>query len=401
MKKFTHLLIALITISVPALAQPKLYLNLNSHNEMVGENYDTDSTLFVTSTGFVHDIAQLVVLKNAKWNFQTNSKYVLAALKYQHADTSHSDILEWMNSTGHICIDPRYKTQLPFYTYNIADVVHLLDSAGVPDSKTVGGFIYYPYTSADWAIYTSPVIGTHYGNSWQAEILWGAGSTPPHSHDAHNFGIWKPTGATDSVAFFSHSASGDLWVEGNGCSAVLTDTTDPIAVFNVVKEAANNIASGAWPGDKFYCMSMMINQRDFSSSFVNKVSQLIDSVNTLVSENKVVWASIQEKMDTFQTWSTATMNAYSQWSCESPTLGIPAFRVKNSTVYPNPFSTELKISAEKGSYYRISQIDGRVVSSGYGDENTEIDTRLLSPGTYILSITNEFRREKIIVNKID
>jgi hypothetical protein len=391
----------LITQHLYLHAQPKLYLNLTSHNEMVGENYDTDSTLFDSSTGFVHDIAQLVILKNAKWNFQTNSKYVLAVLKYQHAATSHSDILEWMNSTGHICIDPRYKTQLPFYTYNIADVVHLLDSAGVPDSKTVGGFIYYPYSSADWAIYSSPVIGTHYGNSWQAEILWGAGSTPPHSHDAHNFGIWKPAGATDSTAFYTHSATANLWVEGNGCSAVLYDTTDPTVVFNAVKEAANNISSGAWPSDKFYCMSVMINQRDFSSTFVSKVSQLIDSVNTLVSSNKVVWSTIREKFDAFQAWCTASSHAYSQWSCESPTLMVQPSNQTKLAVYPNPFSNSLTLSGEKRSIYYLTHIDGRAVATGVSDGVTKLNTQDLAPGTYILRVSSPNNTKVRVINKIE
>ncbi len=383
-----------------AQSQPKLYLNLTSHNEMSGEDYDTDSVLFTTSTGHVRDIAQLVVTKNAKWNFQTNSKYVLAVHKYQHADTSHSDILEWMHNTGRVTIDPRPKKQPPIYNYNIADVVYLLDSAGVPDSRTVGGFLYYPYSSADWTPYLTPVTGVRYGNSWQAQILWGAGSTPPHSHDARNFGIWKPTGATDSVAFFTHNPAGNVWVEGNGCSAVLYDTSNPVAVFNAVKQAANNIASGTWPGNRFYCMSVMINQRDFSAPFTTKVATLLDSINTLVTQNKIVWASIQEKFDTFQTWSTLTGTPYSQWGCDEASLT----QTDNMTheVLPsitNPFSGNIPLPFRENTTYYLYDMTGKLLRCGNTANSTTIDTRELADGNYMLHTVNTSINSKHLIVK--
>jgi hypothetical protein len=390
MKNYTLIFACFLLYYFPLRAQPKLYLNLNSHNEMVGESYDTDTASFDTSTFYVHAIAQMVVDKNAKWNFQTNSKYVLAVHKFQDAAVSSTDILEWMVGTGHITIDPRPKTQLPFYDYNISDVAHLLDSAGVPDSKTVGGFIYYPYTAQDWTPYLSTVTGAHYGLPWNAQILWGAGSTPPHTYDAHNFGIWRPSGSSDSTAFYTNSSSGSLWIEGNGCSAVLYDTSSPVAVFNTIKEVANNIATGTWPSDKFYCMSVMINQRDFSGPFVLKVSQLLDSINTLVAENKVVWATIQEKFDTFQAWSTATSHTYSQWGCDQVASLVSMPVETDLALYPNPCSNELFLSDEIIGVYRIVDISGRILAEGSTSKNqTIVNLSSLIPGMYILYLADD------------
>lgn len=399
MKK-TYFFLFLLLWAHSSYAQPRLYLNLTSHNEMNGEDYDTDSVLFTVSTGHVRDIAQLVVTKNAKWNFQTNSKYVLAVHKYQHADTSHSDILEWMHNTSRITIDPRPKKQLPFYNYNIADVVYLLDSAGVPDSRTVGGFIYYPYTSADWTPYLSPVIGARYGNSWQAQILWGAGSTPPHTQDARNFGIWKPTGATDSVAFYTHNPMGNVWIEGNGCSAVLYDTSNPVAVFNTVKDVANKISSGTWPANRFYCMSVMINQRDFSAGFTTKVATLLDSINTLVAQNKVVWTSIREKFDTFQAWSSLTATPYSQWGCDEtlPTY-VQSPGIDGSLEVPNPFSENIVLPAGINGIYTLYDMTGKQICRGNLNGTTTIDTRSLPDGNYLLHISNSKLNDRRLLVK--
>ncbi len=387
MKKL--ILLMLCGLPIVAFSQNKLYLNLNSHNEMTGENYDTDSLHFDSITNYTRQIALSVVAKNAKWDFQTCSKYVLAVIKYEHGDTSSTDILEWMNSTGQIQIDPRPKKQPPLYTYNIADVVTLLDSVGVPDSRTVGGFIYYPYAAEDWTEYLSPVIGTHYGRIWTPRIIWGAGSNPPHTHDAHNFGIWKPLGATDSISFYTHSPTTPIWIEGNGCSAVLYDTTNPIDVFNTVKDVAQKISTGYWPTDRFYSMSVMINQRDFSAAFVTKVNQLLDSINTLVASNQVVWTTIQEKFDTFQTWCTATSHTYSQWECnESPLFTEPIQQFIKPVIYPNPANDLLFVDNVADQPYHITDVNGVSVQTGSIIDGS-VNIASIPPGFYVLNINSE------------
>ncbi len=268
-------------------------------------------------------------------------------------------------------------------------MVSLIDSVGVPDSRTVGGFIYYPYTSADWTPYLSPITGTHYGRIWNARILWGAGSIPAHSHDAHNFGIWKPLGSTDSTSFFTHSPSTPVWVEGNGCSAVLHDTTDPIDVFNTIKDVAQKISSGYWPTDKFYSMSVMINQRNFSAGFVTKVNRLLDSINTLVAANMVEWATINEKFDTFQAWSTVTSRTHSMWTCEDVPLATAAQAKPGAPLlYPNPARDVLYIDNANNVDYSIAAIDGIIMQKGNSTANG-VNITNLPPGFYIINISTE------------
>ena len=258
---------------------PKLYLGFVSHNEMVNENYDTDSTLFAASTAVVQQIAQAVITKNARWNFETNSRYPLAVIKWQHGATNANNILKTMYNSGKIQLDCRNKKLLPAYNFNISDVAHLLDSVGVVASKNVGGFLYYPYAQQDWTAYNNTIFGTVFHQPYRAEVLWGAGSTPPHTHDADNFGLWKPTGGTDSVSFFTHKPLGNLWVEGHGCSPIIWDTTNVTNVYNEIKDIADNIASGYYPSNQFYVCTIMLNQRDFTTAYAQKVSALIDLIN--------------------------------------------------------------------------------------------------------------------------
>jgi hypothetical protein len=135
-------------------------------------------------------------------------------------------------------------------------------------------------------------------------------------------------------------------------------------------------------------MSVMINQRDFSATFVTKVNRLLDSINTLVAANQVVWATINEKFDTFQAWSTATSHAYSQWACEDVPLATTGVeKPMQPTLYPNPAREHLYIdNANDGEYY-ISAADGHVIQKGFINDNG-ISISHLPAGFYIINITS-------------
>ena len=375
-----------------ALAQTsKLYLNLVSHNEMKNEVYDTDSVNFTESTAFVQQIAMAVINKQAKWDFQSCSKYILGVHNFQDAYNNPGNILQWMSESGFIEVDPRPKTETPDYNYNISDVVHLLDSAGVPDSKVVGGFVYYPFNQEDWTPYENIIWGNVYGNPWQADIAWGAGSFPPHTHDANDFGIWKPSAGTDSVSFYTHDANNHLWVEGNGCAPVLDSLTGPDDIFAEIKTIAEEISSGSWPSDKFYCYTIMINQRDFSAALVQKVSTLIDSINTLVSAGEVEWATVNEKFSAFQQWSSQNNIPYSQWYC-GETVSSPDGIILSAllSVFPNPADFSLTLKPGTMKYPLATEIfnsEGKLVKTGnLSSAGDPILLQAIPDGIYFLRV---------------
>jgi hypothetical protein len=291
-----------------------LFLNLNSHNEMTAtEDYVGNMTLFANNVAWLTQIKDRMLEHDAAWNFQTNSRFVIAALQQQAAHTSTTDIMDVLEG-ARVQLDPRYKTAVG-YPYNIADVAHLLDSCGSPASTIVGGFVHYPYALEDWTDYQVPVNGAVYNDPWQATIIWGGGSLPAHTHDANNFGVWKPQGGTDSIAFYTHAPGNTLWLVGNGCAPVVEPTVSAASLAAEIAQHAQLIATGAWPDDRFYSESLQFNQRDLSNALVTKIDSVMDLLQPLVDDGLIVWCTIGQKKALHDQWAAQQSIAYSQWAC--------------------------------------------------------------------------------------
>ncbi len=291
-----------------------LYLNLNSHNEMTGtEDYVSNVTLFNNNVTWLTQIKNSVVSHNAKWDFQTCSRFVIAALQHQSASTSSADILDVLEGGG-VSIDPRGKTAFG-YPYNIADVAHLLDSCGSPASAIVGGFLYWPYAGEDWTQYQLPVNGVVYDDPWQADIVWGGGSLPPHTHDANTFGVWKPQAGTDSASFYTHAPANHVWLVGNGCAPQVDPAVAATSIAAEIIQHAVMIRTGAWPRSKFYSESLQFNQRDLSNPLVAKIDSVLALLEPYASAGLITWATTGQKKPLFDAWSISSGSAYSQWNC--------------------------------------------------------------------------------------
>ena len=420
----TKLSIAFICIYLIGLAQtPKLYLNITSHNEMTAtEPYDTNVLFYTQTRDTVKKIADMIYNKGAKYNLQSCQKFVIASHMHENAGTSSADILEYCYKLGGapygkvVEIDPRYKTQSPTYTLNMSDVAHMIDSTGATSSKTVGGFIYYPYASQDWSVYTTTIVGTVYNKPWKPNILWGSGSTPPHTHDANNYGIWKPKGNTDSLTFYCHDPAQNLSIEGNGCAWVIYDTTANIQwIIRDIRNAATKIVNGTYPNNKFYCATVMINFKHFQSAGLRaKLTTLIDSVNYMATQNKTVWATIGQKLTAFQTWSTANSTPYSQWQCGqtatlAPTCASAGIQEQTGAegllkVFPNPASSSLTYEWQgmfDNTYFNIYDNFGRLVTTLPITQSLQtISLNDLSAGVYFIQISSKektYKPQKLIV----
>ncbi len=293
-----------------------LHLNITSHNEMLDENYVGDPLLFNEAVTNYTAVLGVVQAHNARWNMQTCSRFVVAALLHQDAHTEPDDIFETLWNSGVVQIDPRNKTISGFPPYDLADVAVLIDSCGAEASHIMGGFLHFPYAMEDWTDYQLPAPGNVLGQPWDIDILWGGGS-PGHINDANDFGVWKPQGGTDSVSFYTHAPGNHLWMVGNGCALVLTDTTPVIDVYNEIAFQVQAISNGVWPSDRFYCESVMMNTRNMGTTLTNKLDSLLDMLDPLVASGDIVWETIGDKFDAFEDWSAQNNIPYSQWDCDS------------------------------------------------------------------------------------
>ena len=433
MKKTLILICAVIAFSCFAqVPTPTLYFTITSHNEMTStgptaEPYDTAPTytFFNQTRDTLRKIVDMIYAKNAKYDLQTCQKFVLGSLHAEGAATVTTDILEYAYKLGGmpygnvVQIDPRYKTGPPIYNYNMADVAHLIDSTGAVSSKVVGGFVYYNSTvtpvasytaSSDWIPFTNTIVGT-FNNSWKADILWGAGSIPPHTHDANNFGTWKPRDSNDSIGFFCHNPSQNVWIQGNGCSWDLSPTANIYTIISEIRQEATKIKNGTHPANKFYNATLMINFKDFQSPGLRaKLTEIIDSLNYMKTQGKIVWATINQKHTAFQAWSATNSIAYSQWRCGqtatlAPTCAPNGIREYNYikdeylSMMPNPAKDQLIVSwsgqMNNKTVLFIYDNLGRIVHEEKVINSTiQIDTQKFTGGIYTVLVSNDSGQSK-------
>lgn len=393
MKKICLLLSgALLTVYVPAQA-PKIYVNLGTHNEMLNESYDTNESEYDGAVAVINQILTHVNALDARWNFQTCSKFVLGALNWEDAYNSSNDILEQMYLSGKVEIDPRNKTQFPNYMYNISDVYHLLDSCGATSTHTVGGFLHWPYENEDWTQFRDPKMGAVYNQPWQAEIIWGGGS-PNHENDANNYGVWKPLDGDNATDFYTHAPDSNLWLVGNGCAPVISDTTTDVQwIVNLIRDNVRKIQDNVWPQDKFYSLTVMINVRDFDEpGFYNRVETVLDSIQNYVDAGQMEWATITHKLELFESWSAANAIAYSQWSCDEALATVHEPAKEDLSLYPNPVKEALFLSGNTQNVsVQISDAFGKILNFGElksvaGESRIPFDH--LGPGVYFVRISD-------------
>ena len=414
MRKAVSMFLLLGVLSMKA-QTPKLYVNIVSHNEMTNtgtyaEPYDTNPAFFQATADTAKKIADMVYAKGAKWNLETCQKFVFASMAQESAATSTVDVLEYCNKKGgtagaYIEIDPRYKTSNPTYTLDIADVAHMIDSTGAVASHNLGGFLCWtqsatpnPFTGQDWTLYQNVTYpGARFHKPWKAQVMWGPGSSPPHKHDANNYGIWQPTNANDSIGFYSHTPSAtNAWLQGNGCSPQIPDSNVSVQwIVNYFRDITNKLQTGAYPPNKFYVASIMTNFKHYSlPNYRQRLTTVVDSMNNMLGT--VVWATISQKQAAFNAWRTANSLDYSQWNCgQAPVAaGVQEKNGNKILVYPNPIGSEINISGLYGKSINnvfIYNLFGDLVReiTLTGNEYEKINVTDLKAGCYFLAIGNQ------------
>ncbi len=384
----TTLLFALLFITTISFGQiPKLYIQLVSHNEPA-DNLQYNLNYSIAKANML-TMAAMVNTYNVKWNVQTSDGFVLGALVDQAA-TSTNIFKTLANApyVDNIQIDPRYKNM---NGRNIADQWYLLDSLGANPSHSLGGCIYSSTDIAnhplDWEEYRVPIIGNIYGNSWQCDLITGAGSYPPHDNDYNNFGCFKPKSEAD---FTTHDPSKNLWCIGVGCAPVLTDTTNEQEIIDLILGQVDSIQTGKWPADKFYVMRIMTNQSDYGSAFFTKLQNVLDGLAG-VPYSELQWATIGESFAAFQAWQT-TSSDFSQWGCGETMTGIiEPEKEEDFTIYPNPSSGvySFKFADNESHSIVIADISGKIVLEQDINSNQSISIENNQKGMYFVNVDKQ------------
>lgn len=420
----------LLIISVTVVGQiptPTLNFGITSHNEP-GEDYSTNAN-YKPVRDTLQRIVDLIDTWSAKYNMQLSVNFVQGCLNHEVAASTSTDVIEYAYKKGGLPygnvveIDPRFKGPAP---YSIADVTYSIGLTGAQASKVLGGFVYYnntlsTYTVGDWLTYTTTINGIQNSTaSWKADIIWGAGSIPPHQKDLNNYGVWKPRGKADSVDFYCHNPSQTVWNQGNGCSWVLTPTTNVNMMISEIRTEATKIKNGTYPADKFYNASLMINFKDFGASTVTPTFQMpvilnrvLDSMDVLANAGLIVWKTITQKQTAFSTWSVTTGIAYSQWKCGQTATLAPTCNMASVNeligddgmfkVFPNPvvseFAYELSSMETRNSYLFVYDNLGReVIKESLNEPFGRISVDNLSPGLYQINVTGR-RPKKLVITR--
>ena len=393
----TTLLISLLFITTISFGQlPKLYIQLVSHNEP-SDNLQSPLN-YALAKANIEEMAFIVDSNNVKWNLQTSDGFVLGALADQAAtSTNIFKTLANVPYSDNVQIDPRSKNM---NGRNIADQWYLLDSLEANPSHNLGGCIYSSTDLVnqplDWEQYRVPKIGAIYGNSWQCELITGAGSYPPHNNDYNNFGCFKPTSEAN---FATHDPSKNLWCIGTGCAPVLTDTTDEQEIIDLILGEIDSIQTGKWPANKFYVMRIMTNQRDYGDVFFDKLQNVLDALDN-ISSNELVWATIGESFTAFEAWQTLSGLDYSQWACGETIAGIGETEIEGDfTIYPNPslgvFS--FQFSDNQNHSIVISDVSGKIILEKEDSSNQSITLENSTKGMYFVNVDNQY--SKILIKE--
>ncbi len=275
-------------------AKLPIYINFVSHNEESTAAGDPDyaqPAVFTSSRNLVKQMADTITSKGGKWNYESDWKFLTSIKNYEPngaSDTNNKNLIRWMKEDKKIEIDPHAHET----AYNYADVAKLISDLGVEPSKVIGGFVYDDTGATTWERMQSTLKGVQFPTySWTAEILWGAASKN-HTSDDRSFGAWKPTSPS---AFSTHDASKTLIYMGSGCENVVKSTSTASDVVGVVVNVINKVNSGAYPKTGFYPITIMLNQRDFSTNYIQTISSVLDSLKPYVDNGSLQWAYTSEK----------------------------------------------------------------------------------------------------------
>ena len=291
-------------------------------------------------------LANIVQSKGAVWSFQSDWKFLLGVSMFDSgsvvSNTNGKNLIKWMVEDKGIFCDPHSHEA---NGYNYADVAYLHQQLGITPTKVVGGFLYDTIINGNnWEDLDDGQYGRMYPSYfWQPDILWGGG-TPLHVNDPNPLGAWKPQNMAN---FYTHDTTKHLVLLGHGCENHIEDTSNIYHNTEIVRNIVRQLDSGNLPDTGFYPAYSIFNVGDLNSSRVIKISQFIDSVNSLTTGGRVQWKSLTE---IYNIWNSTYGRKPYIMMCEDMPLAVEQISTAVpegyflSQNYPNPFNPTTKIS---------------------------------------------------------
>lgn len=308
------------------------------------------------------------------------------------ATTNNKNILVWLQSDKGVEMDPHaHESQ-----YLYPDVVKLMDSIGLPESKLMGGTIYNDNNGINiWTNLVNGQFGRIFPTKfWRPDYMMGGG-TPNHVADIKYHGFWNPQSTTN---YLTHDPSKRLRHIGVGCSIKIKDTSQVANIAAELRDIIQKVQTGQYPSNGFYLQTIFFEQGDLNNTaFYNKVIAVADSANAMVASGKARWKTLKQ---TYTQWETAYNAQMFQWEC-GKTVPVDENKIK---VYPNPASDKIVIEIPgtnglASNELKIYNVLGSLVHLAIlSDFRNEIDIRRLQKGMYFLQLRTY--DGKIMVSKI-
>lgn len=359
-------------------AQPQVIFNFVSHNE--------ETTQWNGPAFYVNNRAKIISLANdfqskgITWNLQSDWVYLTNVLTQETpalmTATNGKNILRWMHEDKGVEMDPHaHESQ-----YLYPDVVKLMDSIGLPESKLMGGTIYNDHNGLN--IWTNLVDG-QYGmifpdKFWRPDYMMGGG-TPNHVDDLKYYGFWNPQSPSN---YLTHDSNSRLRHMGLGCEMKIQSTTEIAEVMTDIRALIANVQQGLYPSSGIYVQSIFFEQGDLNNvAFYNKLVQVADSVNALVTSGAAQWKTLKQA---YSFWEIQQDAQVFQWECgqlvdSTEPVGDQA------EVYPNPFQGHLAVkNAEPGSRFFLCNTLGQRIWCGTNIDQEDFSA--IPAGVYWLEI---------------
>jgi len=190
----------------------------------------------------------------------------------------------------------------------------------------------------------------------------------------------------------------------HGCKNHIEDTSNIFYNTEIIRNLINQIENGRLSATGFYPAYSIFGIGDLNSAKVLKVSQFLDSVNSLTAEGRVQWKSLTQIYDI---WNSSYNKKPYFIMCEDMPLSltqissnIPEGFILEQN-YPNPFNPSTKIrfqipasveTTRWGVSLRIYDVSGKEVSTLVNNElksgtyEVDWDASAYSSGVYFYSI---------------
>jgi len=381
MKKRLFFLFALLTI-FRVQGQPPVYFNFVSHNEETGQwngapFYTANRAKLITLTDYFNT-------KGITWNMQSDWVYLTNVLSKEipalMMQTNNKNILRWMSEDKGVEMDPHaHESQ-----YLYPDVVKLMDSIGLAESKVIGGTIYNDSNGVN--IWTNLVNG-QYGlvfpsKFWKPDYMMGGG-TPNHIADLKYYGLWHPK---SPINYLTNDTSVHLTHLGVGCTMKTTDTTNATDFANQLHALVQQVQGGYYPANGFYIQTLFFEQADLNTpSFYNKLIEIADSADAIVHNSNAEWKTFKQA---YSFWETTYAKQAFQWACGQMATEVSTVaETKNRLiVFPNPAGTVLSIANLSPNYpTKLTDLTGKLLYMlPQQTPTTTIDISKFVSGVYLL-----------------